>query len=75
APDKLDLFKLFWKQLRLIGTTMGSPSDFDAMLEFVARHQIRPVIDRTFALADGDEAIRLMGESPQFGKIVLEIAD
>lgn len=72
-PEKLDLFKVFWKQLTIQGSTMGSPSDFTAMLEFVQRHQIRPIIDRVFPLAEGNEAINQMKSSPQFGKYVLRI--
>lgn len=74
APEKLDLFKVFWKQLRLQGTTMGSPADFAAMLELVNKYNIRPIIDQEFALADGNEALNLMKSSPQFGKLVLTIS-
>lgn len=71
-PKKLDLFKIFWKQLRLVGTTMGSPEDFQEMIEFVGRHQIIPTIDQVVPLADGGSAVERMRESPQFGKIVLD---
>ncbi len=74
SPETLDLFKVFWKQLTLQGTTMGSPADFAAMLAFVERHKIRPVIDRVFPLADGNEAINLMRASPQFGKYLLAVS-
>jgi NADPH:quinone reductase-like Zn-dependent oxidoreductase len=72
-PEKLDLFKVFWKQLRLQGTTMGSPEDFAAMLEFASKHDVKPLIDEVFPLARGAEAIERMKASPQFGKVVLEI--
>jgi len=72
APQKLDMFKIFWKQLHLIGSTMGSPRDFAAMLEFVNRHAIRPVIDRIFPLSAANDALALMKDSKQFGKIVLD---
>lgn len=71
APEKLDLFKVFWKQLTLQGSTMGSPADFSAMLELVQKHNIRPIVDRVFPLAAGNEALTLMKTSPQFGKYVL----
>lgn len=73
APEKLDLFKVFWKQLRLQGSTMGSPQDFVAMLAFVTQHRIVPVIDGVFPLHQGQEAIARMESSPQFGKYVLAI--
>ena len=72
-PEKIDLFKVFWKQLRLQGSTMGSPADFAAMIEFIEKHNIRPVIDATFPLADGNRALEQMKASPQFGKYVLDI--
>lgn len=72
-PEKLDLFKVFWKQIRIQGTTMGSPADFAAMLEFVVKHQIHPVIDSAFPLSDGNAAVEQMKISPQFGKYVLRI--
>ena len=71
-PEKLDLFKVFWKQLRLQGSTMGSPRDFSGMLEFMTQHGIRPLVDATFPLADGNRAIEAMKSSPQFGKYVIE---
>ncbi|MCH2201178.1 MAG: zinc-binding dehydrogenase [Fuerstiella sp.] len=71
APEKLDLFKLFWKQLHLIGSTMGSPADFRAMLKLVNEHKLRPVVDAVFPLKDGNTAVSRMASSPQFGKYVL----
>ena len=74
-PEKLDLFKVFWKQLRLQGTTMGSPSDFSQMLAFVEQHKLAPIVDAVLPLAQGNEAIALMKSSPQFGKYVLSIRE
>lgn len=67
----LNARKIFWKQLRILGTTMGSPKDFREMLDFVQKHQIKPVIDSIHPLAHAEEAIRKMDRSEQFGKIVL----
>ena len=63
--------KIFWKQLQIIGTTMGTSEDFKAMIDFVAEHEIVPVIDEAFALADAKKAFDKMGRSSQFGKLVL----
>ncbi|QDV62107.1 quinone oxidoreductase family protein [Crateriforma conspicua] len=73
APEKLDLFKVFWKQLRLQGSTMGSPEDFEKMIAFVERHQIVPVIDEVCPLEEGNLALERMQSSRQFGKIVLSM--
>ena len=69
----LNVFHLFWKQLRLLGTTMGTPAEFAAMLDLVEDGGIRPVVDRTFPLAEATEALRHMEQSGQFGKIVLKV--
>jgi NADPH:quinone reductase-like Zn-dependent oxidoreductase len=73
-PPKLDMFKLFWKQLRLIGSTMGSPADFREMLELVNRHLIHPAIDEVFPLEQADAALARMRAAQHFGKLVLSIA-
>lgn len=63
--------KIFWRQLQIIGTMMGSPEDFNAMVDFVGEHKIVPVIDEVFPLANAAMAIDKMESSSQFGKIVL----
>ncbi|MFA8016697.1 zinc-binding dehydrogenase [Bremerella cremea] len=72
-PEKVDMFKVFWNQLKLIGSTMGSPADFRGMLELVEKHEIRPIVDQVFSLAQGNEALARMEQGEQFGKIVLRI--
>jgi len=74
-PGKLELRKVFWKQLHLVGSTMGSPDDFAAMLDMVNKHKIIPVVDEVFALCDGNRALEKMNVSTQFGKLVLRISD
>jgi len=67
----LAMRKVFWRQLSLLGTTMGSPADWGAMTEFVALHRVRPVVSEVFPLARGAEAFALMERGGQFGKIVV----
>jgi NADPH:quinone reductase-like Zn-dependent oxidoreductase len=69
----LNIFQVFWKQLQVLGTTMGTPAEFSAMLDLVEDRGIRPVVDRTFPLAEAPEALRRMEQAGQFGKIVLKI--
>ena len=64
--------KIFWKQLQILGTTMGTTDDFNAMLDLLNTHQIIPVVDEIFPMADGNKAIKILGESSQFGKLVLQ---
>lgn len=70
-PKNIDMFKLFWKQLRIQGTTMGSPQDFKKMLELVHEKNIQPLIDTSYELNDINQALFLMQNSEQFGKIVI----
>lgn len=71
AAHNLNLHRIFWKQIRLQGTTMGTDEDFTAMINFVEQHRIVPVIDRIFPLCDTAEAFQLMENAGQFGKIVV----
>jgi zinc-binding alcohol dehydrogenase/oxidoreductase len=64
--------KLFWRQLQIIGTMMGNADDFKAMLDFVNKHQIVPVVDEVFPLSEAAKAVQKMENSGQFGKIVLK---
>jgi zinc-binding alcohol dehydrogenase/oxidoreductase len=65
--------RIFWKQLDVLGSTMGSPDDFRAMVALFSRGGPRPVIDKVFALAEAGAALHRMEEAAQFGKIVLRI--
>ncbi|BAU52200.1 zinc-binding dehydrogenase [Mucilaginibacter gotjawali] len=64
--------KIFWKQLQILGTTMGTKEEFKAMVDFVNEHRLVPVIDEVFPMVDAEKAVQKMAESPQFGKIVLK---
>ena len=70
-PPTLPLRKVFWRQLSLLGTTMGSPADWREMLGFVERHRIVPVVSAVFPLARVNDAFALMERGGQFGKIVV----
>jgi len=67
------IFPIFWNHLDVRGTSMGSPADFRAMLAFVAKHEIKPSIDRVYAMDDVVAAAERMARGEQFGKIVLKI--
>ena len=72
-PPGLNMRRVFWKQLSLLGTTMGSPNDFKGMLELFETHKIKPVVDSVFDLERADEALDRMASSGQMGKIVLRV--
>ncbi|MBO2010785.1 zinc-binding dehydrogenase [Hymenobacter negativus] len=71
-PD-LPPAKVFWKQLSILGSTMGSLQDFADMLALVTEKQLVPVIDEVFPLAAGEAALRRLETGAQFGKVVLKI--
>lgn len=70
----LEIRQFYRRQLSLLGTTMGSLKEFAELLAVVHDGAIRPVIDRTFPLADAAAAHRRMEHYEHFGKIVLVIA-
>jgi NADPH:quinone reductase-like Zn-dependent oxidoreductase len=70
-PKGLDLRRCFFRQINLLGTTMGSPTDFSGMARLVEAKKIVPVVDKVFPLAAADDALRHMEAGTQFGKIVL----
>jgi len=73
AAGAVDLQVLFAKQLSLLGSYMGTKSELLRVARLFFAGQLRPVVDRTFPLADAAAAQRRLEESGQFGKIVLEV--
>lgn len=74
GKSEIDIRRLFWKQLRIIGSTMASDADVAGMLRMVLGAEIRPMIDRTFPLERAADALRYLEKQEQFGKVVLEIS-
>jgi len=72
-PPGIDLRKCFFRQISILGTTMGSPADFHGMQQFVEMHRLAPVVDRVFPLAETEVAFRHMEAAAQFGKIGLSM--
>jgi NADPH:quinone reductase-like Zn-dependent oxidoreductase len=65
--------KIFWKQLDILGSTMGNDVEFCEMVNFIIRHQIKPVVDSVWDLDKAQQAIEYLSKGEQFGKIVLSI--
>jgi len=70
-PEALNLRAVFFKQLDVMGSTMGSPDDFAAWAAFVEEQRLEPVIDRSFPLDQANAAYARMDAGGQFGKIIL----
>jgi D-arabinose 1-dehydrogenase-like Zn-dependent alcohol dehydrogenase len=67
------LHRVWWKQLTIVGSTMGSRADFEAVYELVRTGQAKPVIDRVFPLEAIREAHERLEAGEQLGKIVLAV--
>jgi zinc-binding alcohol dehydrogenase/oxidoreductase len=72
-PAKVDLYRMFWNQLSLLGTTMGSDQEFNEMLSFVTKHQIRPIIDSIRPFAKLPESFVDITKPNKVGKIVFQV--
>jgi NADPH:quinone reductase-like Zn-dependent oxidoreductase len=70
---KEEIRLIFWNQLSIIGSTMGSRDDWRRLINAVATHQLRPVVDTVLSLAEGRAAYQRLENADQFGKIVLSI--
>jgi zinc-binding alcohol dehydrogenase/oxidoreductase len=74
GPAKqMEIRRIFWKQIDVLGSTMGTPNEFEQMLGLYGHNGLRPMVDRVFPLAEAASAHRRMEEAAQFGKIVLQI--
>jgi NADPH:quinone reductase-like Zn-dependent oxidoreductase len=72
---KAALHRVWWKQLTILGSTMGTRTDFEAVYELVKSGRATPVVDSVFPLADARAAHERMESGEQFGKIVLRIPE
>lgn len=73
SVNGFSIHKLYWKQLKLYGSAMGSGKDFSDMLEFINRRKIIPAVDAVFPLENIHEGFQLMNDAGQFGKIIISI--
>jgi zinc-binding alcohol dehydrogenase/oxidoreductase len=72
AEATVEIADVYWHWRSIIGTSMGSPEEYRALLDHVAAAAWRPVVDRVFELDRiGDAAERLERAPDRFGKIVL----
>jgi zinc-binding alcohol dehydrogenase/oxidoreductase len=70
-----NLHRIWWKQLTILGSTMGTREDFAGAYELVASGRAKPIVDRVFPLAEAAEAHRHLEEGNQLGKVVLRIPE
>lgn len=68
-----DLQRVFVRQLRIQGSTLGNPSEFADLLGAVAQHRLRPVIHARYPLKAVREALGVLEAGQQVGKIALDV--
>jgi zinc-binding alcohol dehydrogenase/oxidoreductase len=73
ANPPAQLHRVWWKQLTIYGSTMGTREDFAGMYELVASGRARPIVDEVFPLSEARAAHERLEAGEQFGKIVLSI--
>ncbi len=72
VPENLNLRKIFWAQINLQGSTMGNDQEFAEMVNFIAAHQMRPIMESPMPFANIIDAFDMMQAGKQFGKLVVE---
>jgi len=67
------LHRIWWKQLSVLGSTMGTKDDFEGVYELVMSGRVKPIVDEVFALSEARAAHERMEAGDQLGKILLTI--
>ena len=70
-----ELHRIWWKQLTVLGSSMGTKADFEAAFELVKSGRALPVIDAVFPLAEARDAHERLESGAQLGKVLLRIPD
>ncbi len=71
ANPPADLARVFFLQLQVLGSTMGTRAELEALLRFCVSTGTRPLIDSSYALSDARSAFERLASGDAFGKIVL----
>jgi NADPH:quinone reductase-like Zn-dependent oxidoreductase len=69
-PDKTELNRIFFLQLEVIGSTMGTRTELASLVNLLDVSGVRPVIDRVLPMTEAREGFAAMAEGDLFGKIV-----
>ncbi len=74
SKSEINVNRLFWNQLSIVGSTMGSDSDVADMLRFVSGSGLRPLIHATYPFEKGAAALLDLERQDHFGKLVVEVS-
>lgn len=69
----LNISKFFLRHIHFIGTTMGSPTQFEKLLQYMSKYEIRPTIDNVYSIDKSTDAFIALGQGKHIGKIVIKI--
>lgn len=69
-----DVRRMFWNQWTLMGSTMGSEAEFEAIVAELEAGRLTSIVDSRFPLERGRDALARLESGVQFGKIVLDIS-
>ncbi|HCT44634.1 MAG TPA: hypothetical protein DF699_05430, partial [Phycisphaerales bacterium] len=73
GPDATtDLARIFWNQLRILGSTMGSNDEFKEVVALFNAGAVKPVVDKVFKPEECTQAYERLEASEQFGKVVID---
>ena len=70
-----DVRRLFWNQWTLMGSTMGSDAEYDAVVAEFTAGRLQPVIDSVHSLEKSADAFRRLESGEHFGKVVVRISE
>lgn len=73
SVKEFSIHKLYWKQLKIYGSAMGSGKDFSDMLDFISFNKIIPEVSTLISINEINMGFKLMNESSRFGKIIVKI--
>jgi len=68
----IDLRHIFFRQVEVLGSTMGSKADLLAVLSHIAAGRLEPIVHEVLPLARAADAHRMLENRAAFGKLVLE---
>jgi len=73
ANPETEIRLIFWKQLRIIGSTMSNVFEYRHLIRLLGQGKLSPVVDHTFPLALAPAAFKRLSDGCQFGKILIEM--
>jgi NADPH:quinone reductase-like Zn-dependent oxidoreductase len=73
ALAEIDIRQIFWKQVKVIGSTMSNQAEFRQVMNLIFHGKINPIIDKVFPLTEVRDAEAYLEKGEQFGKVLLRI--